>query len=82
MTTKGTDTVELHVDMTAGKASDAKTADGDKVLITNGTEGQRGWYTVVTEIAPGNNRTELVVPEDLVKNVERVTESVSDQTDA
>lgn len=59
----------------------SKTSDGDKVLITNGTDGQRGRYTVVTEISPGNNRTEIVVPEDLVKSVERVTESVSDQSD-
>jgi hypothetical protein len=52
------------------------TADGDKVLFTNGSESQPGRYTVVTEISPGSNRNELLVPEDLVGSVERVTESV------
>lgn len=51
------------------------TADGDKVLFTNGSESQPGRYTVVTEISPGNNRNELLVPEDLVGSVARITES-------
>lgn len=61
------------------KDGSSKIADGDKVLYTNGHEKNPGRYSAVTEISPGNNRIELLVPEDMVASVERVEES-SDAT--
>jgi len=59
-----------------------KTADGDKVMFTNGGDKNPGRYTVVTEISSGSsNRTELLVPEDLVASVERVEESSDASSD-
>lgn len=64
------------------KDGTSKTADGDKVLFTSGGDGRPGRYSVVTEISSGNNRSELVIPEDLVASVERVTQSSDVVADA
>lgn len=59
--------------------SDAKDVKGDFVTHAEGGQGKPGRYTVATRLKNHNERTEFVVADEQVQNIERVTDTVPAQ---
>lgn len=57
----------------------SKEVRGDYVTHTPGADGKPGRYSVVTRLRQSNDRTEYVVSEDGVADIERVTDVVPAQ---